>query len=92
MNQFDQAKAKYEKNRQNQGRALPKVEEPVLPAPEKKEVKAERKVEVMRITVEGPVPLSFELHFAGTLLASQINEKTLRELFKKHLAPIGRIL
>lgn len=82
MNQFDRAKAKYEKNRISQERALPKVEV---------EIKKERRDPPMTVVVTGPQELSFEIQYAGALLASQTTKEALVELFTKQLSAFGRV-
>ena len=45
----------------------------------------------LEITVSGPVSMKFSIFWSGTLMGGQINEKTLKELFTKHLQPMGRV-
>lgn len=88
MDQFSAARAKYEKNRTAQARPLPKVE--VI---EKKEApKPEtRKVEPMVLKISGPVEMTLEVDYQGTLTAGQQTEQSLRAMFKKILVPIGKV-
>lgn len=86
MNTFEQAKAKYEKNREKQERPLPKVE-----VPEKKEVKEVKRDGPMVVSITGPQEIVLEIEYAGTLLAGQLTKEELTGLLKRQLSVLGRV-
>lgn len=93
MDQFDKARAKYEKNRASQGRPLPviaKKEEPKT-APVNKGTNKGVEPMVLKITGLPFGDMTIEVDYAGTLVSSQVQEKNLKEMFKKCLLPIGRV-
>jgi hypothetical protein len=84
MNQFDAAKVKYEKNRVAQARPLPKVE-----VAQQKEAPRSNETPPMIISISGPVELTLEVDYAGTLTTGQL--LNLKAMLKKLLVPIGRV-
>ena len=91
MNQFEEARLRNEKrlaaiarSKSNKPEVPEKTEGPKITtlAP---------KVKPMVLLVSGPVEMTLEVDYAGTLISSQINEKYIRDLFVKCLKPIGRV-
>ena len=92
MNQFDQAKAKFDRKRAQVAQvSAPTVELEKKEEPKKQEEQRKPKAGPMVVTVTGPANITLEIDYAGTLLGSQVNEKSLRELLKKHLSALGRV-
>lgn len=61
----------------------PKKEKPVeVPRPPPK---------ALEVSVSGPVKFSITVDWVGTLMGGQMNEQTVKALFAKYLAPIGRV-
>jgi hypothetical protein len=88
MDQFAAARAKYEKNRTAQARPLPTVE--VIEKKEAPKPQA-RKAEPMVLRISGPVEMTLEVDYQGTLLSGQCTEQNLKAMFKKALLPIGKV-
>jgi hypothetical protein len=91
MNAFDLAKKKYEKNQERAARSASNAER----LPEKKE---EPKQVVnkgpgpMVVSISGPVNLTLEVHYSGTLISSQSSPEAMKALLKKQLSSLGRVV
>ena len=90
MDAFEQARRKYEKNKERQSRAVVQdLQQKAEPRPAPK-VEA-KKQGPMVVTVSGPANLTFEIEYAGALLSSQQTPQALREILSKQLAALGRV-
>jgi hypothetical protein len=91
MDAFEQARRKYEKNKERQSRAVVQdLQQKAEPRPAPK-VEAPKKQGPMVVTVSGPAHLTFEIEYAGALLSSQQTPQALREILSKQLAALGRV-
>jgi hypothetical protein len=91
MDAFEQARRKYEKNKERQSRVAP-VQDLQQKAEPRPAPKAEAKKQgPMVVTVSGPANLTFEIEYAGALLSSQQTPQALREILSKQLAALGRV-
>jgi hypothetical protein len=70
---------------------LPFAEQQVKPKKEKPAEAPRPQPKNLEVVVTGPVEFNFSIYWAGTLLGGQMNQQTLKELFAKHLLPIGRV-
>lgn len=98
MDAFERAKLKFQKNREREARTEARRNDPekkalepeVLPVVPKTAHQPAPK-EIMRVTVDGPVPMVFEVWYGGNLLSGQLNREYLSGVFKKQLSVMGRV-
>lgn len=70
---------------------LPFVQAVPEPRKEKPKELSRPTPKMLEIAVSGPVSFSLKVDWVGTLMGGQMNEQTLKALFAKYLAPIGRV-
>ena len=94
MDAFAKARAKYEKNRVNQGRGMPNTD--INKVPEKKENPEATLPPIpvsvpqcMEVRVSGPFERVYKVYYGGTILTSQ--EARMPEMMKKALGVFGRV-
>lgn len=96
MDAFERAKLKFQKNREREARTEARRNDPEKKEPEAipvvpKTAHKPAPKEIMRVTVDGPVPMVFEVWYGGNLLSGQLNREYLSSVFKKQLSVMGRV-
>jgi hypothetical protein len=91
MDAFEAARRKYEKNKERQSRVVPvqDLQQKAEPRPAPK-VEAKKQGPMVVIS-SGPADLTFEIEYAGSLIASQQTPQALREMLTRQLAALGRV-
>lgn len=104
--EFKRALAKYERQKAKRAAALaaadpaaPKINTalPLQPAvvpvakKEKPQEQPRPRPKALEISVSGPVELKFVIEWSGTLLGGQMNPHSMKDLFLKHLRPLGSV-
>lgn len=90
MNAFDLARKKYEKNKERQARVEAKVE--VTAKKEEPKQVVNKGPGPMVVSISGPVSLTLEVHYSGTLISSQSSPEAMTALLKKQLSSLGRVV
>jgi hypothetical protein len=92
MNAFDLAKKKYEKNQERAARSASNAERLPEKKEEPKQVVINKGPGPMVVSISGPVSLTLEVHYSGTLISSQSSPEAMKALLKKQLSSLGRVV